>query len=190
MPATDGTFSANISFTPSITTVLLHIVPSGLRPSPHDRNSACRRFSKPSRNTVQLHTIMPTACPQSLPPQASYLRTLKPVPLISLTAKRASMSATHLHASPAPRTASARKIKPTSLTCSRCQGHLVADVYIDTVDAGGHVWIRALRCVRCGSLEGTGRAGSGLHSPGRKSGWTRQGTPQKEIDDEMTALGT
>ncbi len=100
------------------------------------------------------------------------------------------MPSTDLHASPDTRTASARKSKPTSLTCSRCQGHLVADLYIDTVDAGGHVWIRALRCVRCGNLEGTRRAGAGPHAPGGKIGWTIQGTPQKWTDDEMTALGT
>ena len=49
--------------------------------------------------------------------------------------------------------------KSAGLACSYCHGHLVADLYIDRVDAGGHVWILALRCVRCGKIEETGRAG-------------------------------
>lgn len=101
------------------------------------------------------------------------------------------MPTTNLHPSPDARTASPRSARPARVTtCSTCQGHLVADLYIDTVDAGGHVWIRALRCVRCGSLEGTGAAGSGSHSRGGTSGWSGQRTMRQGIDDEMTALGT
>lgn len=78
--------------------------------------------------------------------------------------------------------------KSVGLACSHCQGHLVADLYIDRVDAGGHVWIRALRCVRCGTIEETGRA-SGSHARRIISGGTRQGNLLKEIDDEIIVLG-
>ncbi len=32
-------------------------------------------------------------------------------------------------------------VKSAGPACSHCQGHLVADLYIDKIDAGGHVWI-------------------------------------------------
>ena len=57
--------------------------------------------------------------------------------------------------------ASAHAHVHASLICSACQGHLVADLYIDTVDAGGHVWIRALRCVRCRRIADADQEGSG-----------------------------
>lgn len=79
--------------------------------------------------------------------------------------------------------------KPVSLTCSHCQGHLVADLYFDTVDAGGHVWIRALRCVRCGNIEEAGRAGLASHLHAGKSLWKRDGREQNGLDDERIVLG-
>lgn len=100
------------------------------------------------------------------------------------------MAYTGLDRSPGSRTAPPRTISPAGMTCPTCHGHLVADLYIDTVDAGGHVWIRALRCVRCGNIEETGRAGSGSQSHAGKGGWRRQGKPQQGMDDETTALGT
>ena len=43
------------------------------------------------------------------------------------------------HAKPGAGIAASPATKPANLICSHCQGHLVADVYIDTLDAGGHV---------------------------------------------------
>ena len=100
------------------------------------------------------------------------------------------MAYTGLDNSAPSRTPLPRTIRPLVLACSTCQGHLVADLYIDMVDAGGHVWIRALRCVRCGTIEEAGRAGFGSPSHAGKRGGKRQGKPQKGMDDEMTALGT
>ncbi len=100
------------------------------------------------------------------------------------------MAQTDLDRSPRSRTTPPRAVGSAGVTCPTCQGHLVADLYIDTVDAGGHVWIRALRCVRCGHIAETGRAGSGSHSQAGKSRWRRQGKPRHGMDDEMTALGT
>ncbi|HVG02232.1 MAG TPA: hypothetical protein VM842_05040, partial [Nitrospira sp.] len=57
-----------------------------------------------------------------------------------------------------------------SLLCAACQGHLVADLYIDTVDAGGHVWVRALRCVQCRKIAGGEREEFRAASPSRKIG--------------------
>ena len=77
-----------------------------------------------------------------------------------------------------------------SLTCSTCQGHLVADLYIDTVDAGGHVWIRALRCVRCRKIADTEREGFRTPSQLGRIGRIPRELPEWGLNDEMTALGT
>lgn len=95
-----------------------------------------------------------------------------------------------LHASHCARTAPPRTVRSDGPTCSACHGHLVADLYIDMVDAGGHVWIRALRCVQCGDIEETGRPGSGSQWDAGKSGWRRRRIPQRGMNDEMTPLGT
>jgi hypothetical protein len=77
-----------------------------------------------------------------------------------------------------------------SLVCTACQGHLVADLYIDTVDAGGHVWVRALRCVQCGTIAGRERDECRALSTSRKIGRIFRELPDWELNDEMTALGT
>lgn len=92
------------------------------------------------------------------------------------------------HTNPGAGIAASSVTKSVGLVCSHCQGHLVADLYIDRVDAGGHVWIRALRCVRCGTIDETGRAG-GSHSRRIIRRGTRQGNLLKEIDDEIIVLG-
>lgn len=79
---------------------------------------------------------------------------------------------------------------PASLTCSTCQGHLVADLYIDTVDAGGHVWIRALRCIRCRRIADTEREGFRAPSKVGRIGRIPRELPEWGLNDEMTALGT
>ena len=93
---------------------------------------------------------------------------------------------THQHRN----TASPGSLKSAGLACSHCQGHLVADLYIDRVDAGGHVWIRARRCVRCGTIEETGRVGDASQRLATTNGPARQGTARKGLDDEMFVLGT
>ena len=92
------------------------------------------------------------------------------------------------HNKPGAGIAASSVTKSVGLACSHCQGHLVADLYIDRVDAGGHVWIRALRCVRCGTIEETGRAG-GSHARRTIGRGTRQGNQLKAIDDEIIVLG-
>ncbi len=77
-----------------------------------------------------------------------------------------------------------------SLSCSTCQGHLVADLYIDTVDAGGHVWIRALRCVRCRRIADIEREGLGALAKVGRIGKIPRELPEWGLNDEMTALGT
>ncbi|HNA27590.1 MAG TPA: hypothetical protein PLI01_12360 [Nitrospira sp.] len=94
------------------------------------------------------------------------------------------------HAKPGAGIAASPATKPANLICSHCQGHLVADLYIDTVDAGGHVWIRALRCVRCGNIEEAGRTGLASQTHAGKGVWKREGTARKGLDDEMIVLGT
>ncbi len=86
--------------------------------------------------------------------------------------------------------ATASTTKSSGLFCTHCQGHLVADLYIDRVDAGGHVWIRAMRCVRCGAIEEAGRAGYDSQRVIRHQGHARQGSARKGLDDEMIVLGT
>ena len=93
------------------------------------------------------------------------------------------------HAKPGEGIAASSPTKPTALTCSHCQGHLVADLYFDTVDAGGHVWIRVRRCVRCGTIEEAGRVGLASHTHAGKS-IRKQDTLRKGLDDEMIVLGT
>jgi len=94
------------------------------------------------------------------------------------------------HAKPGAGIAASPATKPANLICSHCQGHLVADLYIDRVDAGGHVWIRAMRCVRCGAIEEAGRAGYDSQRVIRHQGHARQGSARKGLDDEMIVLGT
>ncbi len=86
--------------------------------------------------------------------------------------------------------ASRGSVRSDGLVCAYCQGHLVADLYIDRVDSGGYVWIRARRCVRCGSIEGTGRMGYESKGFAGNKGHARQGTTRKGCDDEMIVLGT
>lgn len=93
------------------------------------------------------------------------------------------------HITPGTGITASSSTKSAGLACSYCQGHLVADLYIDRVDAGGHVWIRALRCVRCGSIEETWRAGHDSQRLIRHQGHTRQGSARKGLDDEMIVLG-
>lgn len=80
--------------------------------------------------------------------------------------------------------------KPANLTCSHCQGHLVADLYFDRVDSAGHVWIRVRRCVRCGHIEEAGQGGLASLIQGRKSLRKQEGTSQEGLDDEIIVLGT
>ncbi len=77
-----------------------------------------------------------------------------------------------------------------SLTCCTCQGHLVADLYIDTVDAGGHVWIRAFRCVRCRRIADADREAFRAQSNVGRIGRIPRELPEWGLNDEMTALGT
>ena len=78
----------------------------------------------------------------------------------------------------------------TSSICSTCQGHLVADLYIDTVDAGGHVWIRALRCVRCRKIADSEHEGFRTDWKMPRIGRIPRELPEWGLNDEMTALGT
>lgn len=100
------------------------------------------------------------------------------------------MSPYLIHAKPGAGVAPSSTTKLAALTCSHCQGHLVADLYFDRVDAGGHVWIRARRCVRCGTIEEAGRAGLAAQTHAGKNSWKREGQSQKGLDDEMIVLGT
>lgn len=81
-------------------------------------------------------------------------------------------------------------VKSAGPACSHCQGHLVADLYIDKIDAGGHVWIRTRRCVRCGIIEETGRMGYESQGLAGNNGHARQRTTRKVFDDEIIVLGT
>ena len=99
------------------------------------------------------------------------------------------MSPRLTHARPGAGIAASPATKPANLICSHCQGHLVADLYFDTVDAGGHVWIRVRRCVRCGTIEEAGRVGLASHTHAGKS-IRKQDTLRKGLDDEMIVLGT
>jgi hypothetical protein len=85
---------------------------------------------------------------------------------------------------------SARARVQTFPNCSACQGHLVADLYIDTVDAGGHVWIRALRCVRCRRIADADREAFQAQSNAGRIGRMLRELPEWGLNDEMTALGT
>ncbi len=76
------------------------------------------------------------------------------------------------------------------LTCATCQGHLVADLYIDTVDAGGHVWVRALRCVGCRKLADVELQGFSTPAQAGRIGRIPRELPEWGLSDEMTALGT
>lgn len=100
------------------------------------------------------------------------------------------MSPHLIHAKPSAGIAAPSATKSAGLACSHCQGHLVADLYIDRIDARGHVWIRALRCVRCGTIEETGRAGYDAQGIAGSHRHARQGSSRKGLDDEMIVLGT
>lgn len=100
------------------------------------------------------------------------------------------MSPHLIHAKPGAGIAASATTKLAALTCSHCQGHLVADLYVDTVGAGGHVWVRVRRCVSCGTIEEAGSAGLASHTHAGKSVWKREDKLRKGLDDEMILLGT
>ena len=100
------------------------------------------------------------------------------------------MSQTHVQGNSRSFKSSSRTGDQASLICPSCQGHLVADLYIDTVDAGGHVWVRALRCVQCRKIAGSEPEEFRAASPSRKIGRIPRGLPEWGLNDEMTALGT
>ena len=93
------------------------------------------------------------------------------------------------HAKPGEGIAASSATKLTALTCSHCQGHLVADLYVDAIDAGGHVWIRMHRCGRCGTIEEAGRAGLASHTHAGKNR-KREDTLLEGLDDDLIVLGT
>ena len=35
------------------------------------------------------------------------------------------------------------------MRCAQCHGAMVVDHFLDLEDAGGHLWLRAWRCVNC-----------------------------------------
>jgi hypothetical protein len=72
--------------------------------------------------------------------------------------------------------------------CPVCHGQLVADIYVDTIDAGGHVWIRALRCVQCRTIADA--AGEPFSHRSGIQRVTTNGLTPPHIGDEVTPLGT
>ena len=38
------------------------------------------------------------------------------------------------------------------MRCIHCHGSMVVDHFLDMEDAGGHLWLRAWRCVNCGRV--------------------------------------
>jgi hypothetical protein len=38
------------------------------------------------------------------------------------------------------------------MRCTHCHGLMVVDHFLDLEDAGGHLWLRAWRCVNCGAI--------------------------------------
>jgi len=38
------------------------------------------------------------------------------------------------------------------MRCTHCHGSMVVDHFLDMEDAGGHLWLRAWRCVNCGHV--------------------------------------
>ena len=38
------------------------------------------------------------------------------------------------------------------MRCTHCHGLMVVDHFLDMADAGGHLWLRAWRCVHCGTV--------------------------------------
>ena len=36
------------------------------------------------------------------------------------------------------------------MTCTRCQGHMTADHFIDMQESGGEWWTDSWRCINCG----------------------------------------
>lgn len=100
------------------------------------------------------------------------------------------MAQTHSGGNSRAPKAIARADHQASMICSSCQGHLVADLYIDTVDSGGHVWIRALRCVQCRKIADGEPGGFRAASKVGRIGRIPRGLPEWGLNDEMTALGT
>ena len=100
------------------------------------------------------------------------------------------MAQTHVDRNSRARSAAVRAKDKASLTCSACQGNLVADLYIDTMDAGGHVWVRALRCVRCRKIAGRDHNDLSVASHKKRIGRIPRELPEWGLNDEMTALGT
>lgn len=56
---------------------------------------------------------------------------------------------------------------PDQQTCSRCQGLLVDDLFMD-MEEGGLLWEPGRRCLNCGNIVFAGRL-HGLVDPGRAS---------------------
>jgi len=38
------------------------------------------------------------------------------------------------------------------MRCTHCHGLMVVDHFLDMADEKGHLWLRAWRCVNCGSV--------------------------------------
>jgi uncharacterized Zn finger protein len=38
------------------------------------------------------------------------------------------------------------------MTCTRCQGCMAEDHFLDLMETGGEMWIRAWRCLNCGNV--------------------------------------
>lgn len=38
------------------------------------------------------------------------------------------------------------------MRCERCHGLMLVDHFLDLEDARGHMWLRAWRCVNCGTV--------------------------------------
>lgn len=64
----------------------------------------------------------------------------------------------------------------------------MADVYVDTIDAGGHVWVRALRCVQCRKIADA--AGEPIEKHYGIHRLKRGNLTPQHIGDEVTPLGT
>lgn len=38
------------------------------------------------------------------------------------------------------------------MTCTRCQGYMAEDHFLDLMETGGELWIKAWRCLNCGNV--------------------------------------
>ena len=38
------------------------------------------------------------------------------------------------------------------MPCERCHGFMLVDHFLDLEDDGGHLWLRAWRCMNCGEV--------------------------------------